>query len=152
LIGKYLAPGSVVRRVSTRAVIVLGAALVGGQVMGKLPHDQTLVFPVGSVFPDATHFEASWRRNGDREPLGGVTRSFGAAPPLQIREHARLPDGDYIVTIGILEKAEHSRRETDVQSSGSGGGLQTNFDRRVNLTGGEAMILLTRPAKSSDSE
>ncbi len=133
------------RRIVTRAIVVLGAVFVGGQVMRTLPHDQTLVFPVGSAFPDATRFSASWRTasggNGRnetaaREPSGGVTLSFKSAPPLQIREHTRLPNGDYIVTIEIVHSA--GQRETDTV----GEGLQTNIERRVSLSGGETMIAL----------
>ena len=131
------------RRLVTRAVVVLGAVFLGGQVMRTLPHDQTLVFPVGSVFPNATRFSASWRaadETNTKEPSGGVTLSFKSAPPLQIRQHARLPNGDYIVTIAI----EHSRRddETNRETATAGEGLQTNIERRVSLSGGETMIAL----------
>ena len=133
---------------TTRAVVVLGAVLIGGQVAGNLPHDQTLIFPVGSVFPHATRFAASWKLKGSREALGGVTRSFNAGPPLQIREHARLPDGDYIVTVDILENPETVPSAGAAESSGSRAGLQTNFDRRVNLVGGETMVALARPREA----
>jgi hypothetical protein len=136
------------RRIVTRAVVVLGAVFVGGQVMRTLPHDQTLVFPVGSVFPDATRFSASWRtvdgngrdRTAAKEPSGGVTLSFKSAPPLQIRQHTRLPNGDYMVTIEIVHSA--GQRETNHESDTVGEGLQTNIERRVSLSGGETMIAL----------
>jgi hypothetical protein len=125
------------RRVVTRSILVLGAALVVGQVMRDMPRDQTLVFPVGSVFPNATRFAASWKRQGDREPHGGVSLTFNAAAPLQIRQHATLPDGDYIVTLEIAEDppaGEMARRRA---------GLQTSIERRVSLGGGETLIALT---------
>jgi len=141
----------------TRATVVLGAVFVGGQVMRTLPHDQTLIFPVGSSFPNAKHFSATWQVPGSREPSGGVTRSFSDPPPLQIREHARLPNGDYIVTIAIEQpkerpKPEASRAagasaETDAESTALGSGLKTTVERRVNLAGGETMIAL--PASTS---
>lgn len=134
------------RRIVTRAVVVLGAVFVGGQVMRTLPHDQTLVFPVGSVFPDATRFSASWRVAGAhdeksaKEPSGGVTLSFKSAPPLQIRQHTRLPNGDYIVTIEVVHSGRE--RETNHETETVGEGLQTNIERRVSLSGGETMIAL----------
>jgi hypothetical protein len=146
LIGRGFAKGSVARRLATRAVVILGAVLVGGQLMRGLPKDQTLVFPVGSVFPRATGFSASWRAFSEREPRGGVTRRFDAGPPLQVREHAKLPDGDYIVTIDVSERPAGTE-STQVHSE-----LQTSIERRVNLVGGETMILLTANARPSVPE
>lgn len=137
MIGRLLAAGSVSRRVVARAALVLGAVLLGGQLMRGLPRDQVLIFPVGSVFPAATHFSASWREVSSREPQGGVTLSFPSPPPLQIREHTKLPNGDYIVTMEVLQAEGHADSTTDRR------GLQTNIERRVNLLGGETMILLT---------
>ena len=144
-------------------MVVLGAVLVGGQLMRSVPREQTLIFPVGSVFPNATRFAASWKQPGDEEPRVGVTLTFDQPPPLQIREHAKLPDGDYIVTVDIrqappnepnpnpaIEAASGSEaRET----AGSREGLQTNIERRVSLAGGEALIALAVvPREPSVSE
>ena len=136
---------------------MLGAVLIGGQVMRTLPHDQTLIFPVGSIFPNATRFSASWRQPGDSEPRGGVTLAFSSAPPLQIRHHASLPDGDYIVTIDIVrpsagaEPGNHAQgAETNGETGTAREGLQTNIERRVNLQGGETTIALA--ANTSVSE
>ena len=151
MIRGYLARGSFARRLVTRAVVVLGAVLIGGQVMRTLPRDQTLIFPVGSVFPNATRFAASWKQAGDSEPRGGVTLAFTNAPPLQIRQHAQLPDGDYIVTIEIGRSVENAgdasipasnTNRKRGETSGTFEGLQTNIERRVSLGGGEKMILL----------
>lgn len=149
MIRGYLGQASSARRLVTRAVVVLGAVLVGGQVMRTLPKDQTLIFPVGSVFPNATHFAASWKQAGESEPRGGVSLDFKSAPPLQIREHAKLPDGDYIVTIDIgqttlsPDSAKNAARIPQrSETSGPLEGLQTNIERRVSLGGGETMILL----------
>ncbi|HEY0469892.1 MAG TPA: hypothetical protein VGC79_37155 [Polyangiaceae bacterium] len=136
---------------ATRAVVVLGAVLVGGQLMSAAPREQTLIFPVGSVFPNATRFAASWKQAGDQEPRGGVSLSFDHAPPLQIRQRAKLPNGDYIVTIDILQatRSGQERQERqepasqDRETAGSHEGLQTNIERRVSLDGGEALIALT---------
>jgi hypothetical protein len=160
LIGKYLAQGSVGRRLVTRAIVVLGAVFVGGQVMRTLPHDQTLIFPVGSSFPSATHFSATWQQPGSNEPSGGFTLSFNDPPPLQIRQHARLPNGDYIVTIVIEhpQRAQRAQRpqqmkaqlpnpESDAEMTPSSSELKTTVERRVNLVGGETMIAL--PASAS---
>lgn len=148
------ARGSSVRRMIARAVIVLGAVFVGGQLMRALPREQTLIFPVGSVFPNATRFSASWRMPGDDEPRGGVSLTFEQSPPLQIRQHAKLPDGDYIVSIDILQtpraerhgepgpNAESSRAPQAGETAGSREELQTNIERRVSLAGGEALIAL----------
>jgi hypothetical protein len=144
LIARAFAPGSSFRRVASRAVVVLGAVLVGGQLMRSAPREQTLIFPVGSVFPRATRFAASWKQAGDQEPRGGVSLSFEKAPPLQIRQHAKLPDGDYIVTIDILQAPlnEPNAPLQAGETSGSREGLQTNIERRVSLAGGEALIAL----------
>jgi hypothetical protein len=129
-------------------VVVVGAVFIGGQLMRSVPREQTLIFPVGSVFPNATRFAASWKQPGEDEARGGVSLSFTEAPPLQIREHAKLPDGDYIVTIDILQAPSGAG-----ESSAKGEGLQTNFERRVSLAGGETLIALTDvPREPSISE
>jgi hypothetical protein len=139
--------------------------LVGGLLMRSVPREQTLIFPVGSVFPNATHFAASWRQPGEPEPRGGVSLTFDQAPPLQVRQHAKLPDGDYIVTIDILQAPlkdsarEHGQRAAPGQTpkasetAGTREGLQTNIERRVSLAGGEALIALSVvPREPSVSE
>jgi hypothetical protein len=102
--------------------------------MRGLPHDQVLVFPVGSVFPDAVRFSASWKRVEDSEPSGGVTLRFDKAPPLQIRQHASLPNGDYVVSLNVSENPQTG------ESFGAGEGVQTNIERRVTLIGGETKV------------
>jgi len=157
--------GSSTRRLATRAVFVLGAVFLGGQLMRARPRDQTLIFPVGSVFPNATRFAASWRQQGDHEPRGGVSLTFEQAPPLQIRQHTKLPDGDYIVTLTIDILQPPLNRERDGESlnavrdgqapenSGARDRLQTNIERRVSLSGGEALIALAvDPREPSVSE
>jgi hypothetical protein len=139
---------------ATRAIVVLGAVVVGGQLMRATPREQTLIFPVGSVFPNATRFAASWKQPGDDEPRGGVSLSFDRAPPLQIRQRTKLPNGDYIVTIDILQAPRNETHATEAarrapgpmpqagETAGSREGLQTNIERRVSLDGGEALIAL----------
>ncbi|HEY4102552.1 MAG TPA: hypothetical protein VGM44_01635 [Polyangiaceae bacterium] len=145
---EWLARGSVVRRLATRAIVIFGAVWLGGIAMRSLPHDQVLLFPVGSVFPNATRFAASWRQAGDKESRGGVTLTFTTPPPLQIRQHASLPNGDYVVSIEVTAR-EFDERAKDpqiaartAQVSRGGGGMQTNIERRVTLAGGETTIAL----------
>jgi hypothetical protein len=104
--------------------------------MRNMPHDQVLLFPLGSVFPHAVRFTASWRRVEDAEASGGVTLTFDEGPPLQIRQHASLPNGDYVVSLNVLENPQNS------ESSSGGEGVQTNIERRVTLIGGETKIAL----------
>ncbi|HEX7452907.1 MAG TPA: hypothetical protein VF294_11505, partial [Polyangiaceae bacterium] len=113
-----------------------GAVWLGGHLMRNLPHDQVFVFPVGSAFPNAARLSASWRRVEDTEPSGGVTLTFDKAPPLQIRSHASLPNGDYVVSLNILENPRNG------DSIAGSEGVQTNIERRVTLTGGEALVAL----------
>jgi hypothetical protein len=116
--------------------------------MRSYPHDQVLLFPVGSVFPNAVRFSASWKRVGEPEPSGGVTLAFAQAPPLQIRQHASLPNGDYVITLNILQSPQNSAAltgDSGTPTSALGSaheGLQTNFERRVTLAGGETLIAL----------
>jgi len=126
---------------------------------------------VGSVFPNATRFAASWKKPGDPEPRGGVTLTFDKPPPLQIRQRTKLPNGDYIVSIDIVQAPQNAlgannidggRNRTGLtpgqtsqagETAGSREGLQTNIERRVSLTGGEALIALaTVPREPSVSE
>ena len=109
---------------------------LGGHLMRGLPHDQVLVFPVGSVFPNALRFSASWKRVEDSEPSGGVTLTFDKAPPLQIRQNASLPNGDYVVSLNVLENPRNS------DSVATSEGVQTNIERRVTLIGGETKVAL----------
>jgi hypothetical protein len=154
LIGRYLTQGSFARRLVTRAVVVFGAVLVGGQVMRTLPHDQTLIFPIGSVFPEAARFSASWQQPGSSEPSGGVTLGFKEPPPLQIRQHARLPNGDYIVTIVIeqnrLPKGGSGNPETKGETPIPQDVVKTTVERRVTLAGGETLIALATSTSVSE--
>jgi hypothetical protein len=168
LIQGPFAPGGSARRIATRAIVVLGAVLVGGQLMRSVPREQTLIFPVGSTFPNATRFAASWKQAGDEEPRGGVSLTFEQPPPLQVRQRTKLPDGDYIVSIDILERPQSPRNEprraaeTEQlpgqtpqagETAGSREGVQTNIERRVSLVGGEALIALAVvPREPSVSE
>jgi hypothetical protein len=148
----WFAHDSVVRRLATRAVVVFGAVWLGGIVMRSLPHDQVLLFPVGSVFPNATRFSASWREARDKESRGGVTLTFTTSPPLQIREHASLPNGDYVVSIEVTaESRDQIAKDSQIgaqtpQVSSGRGGVQTNIERRVTLAGGETTIALAAGA------
>lgn len=117
-------------------MIVGGAVWLGGHLMRGLPHDQVFVFPIGSVFPNAVRFSASWKRVEDSEPSGGVTLTFDKAAPLQIRQHASLPNGDYVVSLNVLE---NPRNRDSVAASE---GVQTNIERRVTLIGGETKVAL----------
>jgi hypothetical protein len=151
LISAVLARGSLARRIATRAIVVLGAVYVGGLVMRSFPHDQVLIFPVGSAFPNATRFSASWRQPGDSESRGGVTLSFATPPPLQIKQHADLPNGDYQVSIEVVISLAPS---SEAHPTGDGEnpqtaqvlpaarGVQTNIERRVTLAGGETVVAL----------
>lgn len=133
---------------------MLGAVFVGGQVTRNLPRDQTLIFPIGSSFPKAQRFSATWQAPGSKEPSGGVTLSFREPPPLQIRQHAQLPNGDYIVTIAVDSPNDNTARPTNTESDPEMKGLastvKTTVERRVNLSGGETMIAL--PASASALE
>lgn len=150
-----LSQGSFARRVLLRAVVVFGAVSVGGIVMRSLPHDQVLIFPVGSVFPNAKRFSASWKAEGDSEPRGGIRVDFATPPPLQLREHASLPNGDYVVSIEVVaggdepgendaEKAHETIDKTGKTPTPSAParGLETNIVRRVSLSGGETLVAL----------
>jgi hypothetical protein len=150
LIGKILPRASFARRLVTRAVVVLGLVWLGAFAARSVPHEQTLIFPVGSLFPNATRFGASWTRVDDREPRGGITLNFNAPPPLQIRQHTSLPNGDYIVSIEVraAKVADYqtsepiSQNEAGAQSSTGGRRVETNIVRRVTLSGGETSIAL----------
>jgi len=154
------------RRIVTRAVVVLGAGWLGGLITRSLPHDQVLVFPVGSAFPKATRFSASWRQASDAEPRGGVTLVFNTPPPLEIRQHADLPNGDYLVSIEVvvsdpsalaaeeskatpLEREPENRQTTRVSPLTRR--VQTNIERRVTLSGGETIVALAVGGFLSDS-
>jgi hypothetical protein len=159
LIGKVFERRSLTRRILTRGIVILGAVWVGGLITRTFPHDQVLVFPVGSVFPNASHFSASWRQTGDREPRGGISLTFATPPPLQIRQHADLPNGDYLVSIEVVvtdyttARAEntsvkdrvnpsHAQNPQNATVLPAARGLQTNIERRVTLAGGETMVAL----------
>ena len=114
-----------------------GAVWLGGHLTRSLPHDQVLVFRLGSVFPNAVRFSASWKAAGDSEPSGGVTLAFDKAPPLEIRQHTSLPNGDYVVTLNVVESPQQ-KRDSKVASEG----VQTNIERRVTLVGGETLVAL----------
>ncbi|MEO7032984.1 MAG: hypothetical protein ABI548_04030 [Polyangiaceae bacterium] len=147
-IAATFAQGSFPRRLATRALVMFGAVWLGGHLMRSYPHDQTLLFPLGSVFPNAVRFSASWKRVGEPEPSGGVTLAFDHAPPLQVRQHASLPNGDYVVTLNIVESPQNptptaapAAAPTRVAQSPREG-LQTNLQRHVTLVGGETLIAL----------
>jgi len=129
----WFGPKSFGRRLATRATVILGAVLLGGQIARTLPHDQVLVFPIGSAFPRAQRFAASWKRPKEAEAMGGMDLSFANRPPLVIRHHASLPDGEYVLSLEIVEKPD---------SEAGSAGMQTNLERRVTLSGGETKVAL----------
>ena len=158
MIGNVLGRGSLARRIVTRGVVVVGAVWVGGLITRSFPHDQLLVFPVGSAFPNATRFSASWKQSGDSEPRGGVTLAFTSPPPLQIRQHADLPNGDYLLSIEVevdsgvagsfqengpnAQNAQNAPTAPNVGAAAIPRGVQTNIERRVTLLGGETIVAL----------
>ena len=129
-------PSRFVARLTLGGLLAGGAVWLGGHLMRGLPHDQVLVFPIGSAFPNAVRLSASWKRVEDSEPSGGVTLTFDKAPPLQIRQHTSLPNGDYVVSLNVLEIPQNG------DSVAASDGVQTNIERRVTLTGGEALVAL----------
>ena len=134
MIADWFAPKGLGRRLVTRAMLIFGAVWVSGRVARSLPHEQVLIFPLGSAFPRARHFAAEWKRPGESEALGGVNVSFADKPPLQLRQHTSLADGLYVVSIEVTEKPELNANSD---------GLQTNLERRVTLSGGETKVALT---------
>jgi hypothetical protein len=126
------------RRTLARALLVIGAVYLGGMIARTLPRDQTLVFRIGAEPSAPRRLRVAWTRVGDSDASGGATLLIRTRPS-EIRQHATLPNGDYVVTIEVDLKEESTR--PDVNSAIGG---ETISEHRVTLRGGETIIRLGR--------
>jgi hypothetical protein len=122
------------RRAAARAVLILGAALIGGLVARSAPREQVLVFRFQGS-PASKELAATWTPVGDQEPAGGVTVQLSSPTPREVRHKVSLPNGEYVVDLEFHGAGDPS---PDL-------GAETRTERRVTLEGGETVIYLGRP-------
>lgn len=121
------------RRLGALVVLAVGAAVVFTTLKPDWPREQTLIIrlPKNELAP--SRLEASFVPIGASRAVQGFMLAIEPGRR-EIRHQSRLPDGDYLVTIGL----------TSTHSSESSGPvkLETSEVRRVTLSGEETLIVL----------
>jgi hypothetical protein len=114
-------------------VLAVGVALVVATLEPDWPRDQKLVFRLPNSGFTPSRLEASFVPIGAARAIQGFTIALEPGQR-EVRHPTRLPDGDYLVTIGL----------TSTHSSGPNAPvkLETSEVRRVTLSGEETLIVL----------
>lgn len=123
-----------------RLVLVGGLALAAVVVAPAIPRDQTLVFRLGDAVQPVRRLEATWTRDGQDEPTGGVTLSFPDHAPRRVRHELHVPNGKYVLAIVVERAPETSPRGRATLPAEHT--ARVHYVRRVDLEGGETIVPL----------
>jgi hypothetical protein len=118
-----------------RAILVGGVALVAAIGSRYAPHDQTLAIRLGNR--EVTRVDAVITESGADEPTSGFSQVFSEKSPRFIRHDFRAATGTYIVVISFVEKMPNAH---DVAGDVGPNLIETSFERRVSLVGGEVIV------------
>jgi hypothetical protein len=121
------------RRFGALVVLAVGVALVLATLKPDWPRDQSLVFRLPNTNSTPSRLEASFVPIGAARAIQGFTLALEPGRR-EVRHQVRLPDGDYLVTIG-LTSTHYSGPNAPVK-------LETSEVRRVTLSGEETSIVL----------
>lgn len=117
------------KSIAARVVLIAGVALIASLASRDLPREQTIAIRLGSR--DIARIEDVVTLVGDAEPTAGFSRVFAEKSPGEVRHAFKAPTGTYIVVITIEERV----------AGQSGTNLvETTFERRVSLAGGEVTV------------
>lgn len=112
-----------------RVTLIGGVALLVTFANHHLPHEQTLVIRLGSH--DVARIEGFVTAPDDDEPTAGFSRVFPEKSPSFVRHSFKAATGTYIVVINLEERVAG---ETGPNL------IETTFERRVSLAGGEVIV------------
>jgi hypothetical protein len=123
--------GPKLRSLLARVTLVGGVALVGTYFARSAPHEQ--IIAVRLAGHDVTRVEGVVTRQGDDEPTAGFSQDFSPAAPAPrlVRHRFSAPSGTYIVVIICKER---------VAGDAGPNLIETSFERRVSLVGGEVIV------------
>jgi len=116
------------RRLLARASLVGGLTLGAVHLLPAVPREQTLEFRLPA---EVARLDASWRRAGETEVVGGVTLRPEGPPRRRLRHQVALPNGLYELTVSLEPAGTEAT------------GAQTSFVRRVRLEGGTTPVVLS---------
>src|SRR5690606_25583040 len=86
------------RRLLARASLVGGLTLGAVHLLPAVPREQTLEFRLPA---EVARLDASWRRAGETEVVGGVTLRPEGPPRRRLRHQVALPNGLYELTVSL---------------------------------------------------
>jgi hypothetical protein len=112
-----------------RALLIGGVALLATFAASHFPREQTLAIRLGSR--DVARVEGVVTALDDDEPTVGFSRVFPEKSPSVVRHAFKAPTGTYIVVINIEER---------VTGDTGPNLIETTFERRVSLVGGEVIV------------
>lgn len=116
-----------------RVILVGGVALVGSYAARNAPRDQSIAIRLRGH--EVKHLEAVVTREGDDEPVAGFSQNFpenAATPrPRDVKYTFSAASGTYIVVINWQEW---------VTGDTGPNLIETTFERRVSLAGGEVIV------------
>lgn len=112
-----------------RVTLIAGVALLVTFASNQFPREQTLVIRLRSR--DVARVEGVITEPGSREPTAGFSRIFPQKSPSTIRHAFKAATGTYIVVITFEER---------VTGDTGPNLIETTFERRVSLVGGEVIV------------
>jgi hypothetical protein len=144
-----------------RLVLIGGVAFVVSYVSKSAPHEQSIRVRLdGRALTRIQGVVTKW---GDDEPTAGFSQDFPASAPAPrvVRHEFSAPNGTYIVVINCTERVDEEPasagggedgardsaamngardRDGDRAPKASPKLIETTFERRVSLAGGEVLI------------
>lgn len=126
------------RSLLARVILVGGVAFVGTYLSKSAPHDQSIGVRLGSR--DVTRIAGVVTPLGESEPTAGFSQDFSPASPAPrvVRHGFSAPNGTYIVVINCTERVAAGEGVSAEKESPKL--IETSFERRVSLAGGEVIV------------
>ena len=92
-----------------RVLVAAGVAVLGWQLLPHVPHDQTVIFALGSGASHISQLEVLWEAQG-RDHEGRLVMNFPRPPPERLVRQFRLADGEYEFRISARLAGEKGER------------------------------------------
>ena len=125
---------SIVEILVALVVLAVGALVLLALFEPDFPRDQTLIFRLPSRDSTPLELEVAFTPVGAARATQGFSITLSEPKRREIRHEVRLPNGDYLVTIGLTS--------THYSASNAPAKLETSEVRRVTLSGQETLIVL----------
>ncbi|MEY2931342.1 MAG: hypothetical protein RL033_2091 [Pseudomonadota bacterium] len=110
-----------------RALLVVGALLIGWRLLPVVPRDQSVIFALGDHPERVEQLEVQWRAEG-QDHEGRLVLNFPSPPPERVVRQFRLAHGEYEFRVIARLRSEKGER--------------TEAFRRVTLEGNTVTLRL----------